>query len=198
VDLSERSLWIFDMDGTLTRSVHDFQTIRSTLGLADGAPILESIEVMGDTERTAALEEVAAWERGLVARAAAQPRARELLARLQSRGARLGILTRNLRSLAHLTLAEAGLSEYFARTDVLGRDSAAPKPSPEGILLLLEQWAGTADQAVMVGDYVFDAQAGRAAGVATVLLDPARRPEWEGFADLVLDELGDLLDHVIA
>jgi len=196
MDLGNRSLWIFDMDGTLTRSVHDFETIRNTLGLAEGAPILESIAAMDDAEQAAALGEVAAWERSLVARAAAQPGATELLTRLRSRGARLGILTRNLRSLAHLTLAEAGLAEYFAPADVLGRDSAAPKPSPEGIQLLLEQWNGLAHEAVMVGDYVFDAQAGRAAGVATILLDPDHRPEWRGFADLVLDELADLLEHL--
>jgi len=198
MNLDSRKLWIFDLDGTLTRSVHDFQSIRSTLGLAEGAPILESIAKMDEHRQSAALEQVASWERGLVSRAAAQPGAAELLSRLRGHGMQLGILTRNLSSLAHETLAEVGLSEFFSYEDVLGRDSAAPKPSPEGIDRLLSQWGGTPAAAVMVGDYIFDAQAGKAAGAATVLIDPVGRPEWRPFADLVITELQELLDHVAA
>jgi phosphoglycolate phosphatase-like HAD superfamily hydrolase len=44
--LSERDFWIFDMDGTLTVDVHDFDAIRTALGLPSGQPILEIIATM--------------------------------------------------------------------------------------------------------------------------------------------------------
>ena len=48
----------------------------------------------------------------------------------------------------------------------------------------------------MIGDYIFDVQSGRAAGTATVLIDPAKRPEWAQSADIVIAEFAELLGHV--
>ena len=196
MDLGSRKFWIFDLDGTLTRAVHDFPTIRANLGLADGAPILESIEAMAADEKSEALEKVAAWERALVARAEPQPSAEELLTRLSEQGAVLGIVTRNLTGIAQQTLAQVKLASFFAHQDIIGRDRARAKPSPAGIKCLLERWRGRPDQSVMVGDWVFDAQAGRSAGAATVLLDPVGRTSWRPFADLVIRDLRELLDLV--
>ncbi len=196
MDLGSRKFWIFDLDGTLTRAVHDFPTIRASLGLAEGAPILESIEAMAQNEKSEALEKVAVWERALVARAEPQPSAERLLTRLREQGASLGIVTRNLTSIAQQTLSQVKLASFFAHEDILGRDRAHAKPSPVGIESLLERWHGRPDQSVMVGDWVFDAQAGRAAGVATVLVDPVGRTAWRPFADLVIRDLRELLDLV--
>jgi HAD superfamily hydrolase (TIGR01509 family) len=194
--LDSRRYWIFDMDGTLTRAVHDFAAIRARLGIAEGAPILESISALDAEAQSTALATVAEWEHGLVRRATAQPGVAMLLDRLRQRGVRLGILTRNLCALAHETLGAASLTEFFDPEDVLGRDSAEPKPSPEGIQILLARWEARPDEAVMIGDYVFDVQSGRAAGTATVLIDPARRPEWALSADLIITDFAELLDHV--
>ena len=49
----------------------------------------------------------------------------------------LGILTRNARELAHVTLKAMRLADCFAADDVLGRDEA-PKPHPGGLLKLAE------------------------------------------------------------
>ena len=48
--LKHRRHWIFDMDGTLTVSAHDFEHIRRELGLAPQAPILEALHAMPQTE----------------------------------------------------------------------------------------------------------------------------------------------------
>ena len=42
-DLSTKRYWVFDMDGTLTVAVHDFDAIRDALGLPQGRPILEQL-----------------------------------------------------------------------------------------------------------------------------------------------------------
>ncbi|HIN00314.1 MAG TPA: HAD family hydrolase, partial [Deltaproteobacteria bacterium] len=37
--LLQRKYWIFDLDGTLTVAVHDFNAIRNELGIPAGQPI---------------------------------------------------------------------------------------------------------------------------------------------------------------
>lgn len=184
-----RDAWIFDLDGTLTVPVHDFDAIRRQLGLAPGLPILEQLDALPG-ERAAALHEMLeAIELGLAHDARAWPGVAELLRTLRDRDARLGVLTRNLGRLAEITLKVAGLGGLFHPEDVLGRTDAAPKPSPEGIALLLDRWGASPEDAVMVGDYLFDLQAGRSAGAATVLLDPDWDRPWHHLADRVIRRL---------
>ena len=44
--LHQRNHWIFDLDGTLTISAHDFVAIREKLGLDADVPILEALNAM--------------------------------------------------------------------------------------------------------------------------------------------------------
>jgi len=184
------------MDGTITRSVHDFSVIRKRLGLAPKAPILESVDEMSPSDREKALQIVANWEQELVQQAEAQPGVLRLLTHLQNKGCHLGVLTRNLRSLALDTLNTIDAADFFDPMDVLGRDSAEPKPSPQGIQVLLSRWNAKPEETVMVGDYLFDVQSGRAAGTATVLLDPKQRGIGSQFADLVITEIDELFEIV--
>ena len=185
--LSRRRHWIFDLDGTLTIKTQDFHQLRRQLGMPEGAPVLEWIVTRPEEEAARLLAEVAAWEGMHAARARPAPGAKGLLAQLQRRGCRLGILTRNRRDLALTTLAGCALVEYFDADDVLGRDEAEAKPSPEGLLRLLHRWRAAPEDAVMVGDYLHDMAAGRAARVATVLVAPARPAGWP--TDLVVADL---------
>ena len=196
MDLTSRIGWIFDLDGTLTVAVHDFEAIRRQLDLAPGLPILEALDALPPTEADPRRRELIEIERELAADAMPAPGAVELVSVLASRGARLGILTRNDKALAHLTLRACGLDTLFDEQDVLGRDECAPKPSPDGIARLLSRWEVPADRSVMVGDFRFDLEAARNAGVASVWVDLARDRAFADLADVVVDELAELLPHV--
>jgi HAD superfamily hydrolase (TIGR01509 family) len=191
--IADRDCWIFDMDGTLTIANHDFAAIRSALDLPSDKPILEALAQLPPAEaqpRWAKLYEI---EREIAQTTQAQPGAGELLERLRSsRNNRIGILTRNAKSVAHQTLAACGLLEFFAPEDILSRDCCAPKPEPDGILQLLQRWEATPDRGVMVGDYVFDLLAGRNAGTATVHLDVTGTFEWPEHTDFCAIELAEL------
>lgn len=194
LDLMRRRHWVFDLDGTLTAHVHDFAGLRRRLGLAEGLPILEALAALPDAERVLALREVHAWERDHLADARPEPDAVALVAALADRGARLGILTRNTAATALETLRRVGLLRWFTAADVLGRDSAPAKPAPDGVRLLLARWGAPPDDGVMVGDWAFDIDAGRAAGVATVLVDRAgEAPSFADRADVVVRRLDELL-----
>ncbi|NIR28833.1 MAG: HAD family hydrolase [Gammaproteobacteria bacterium] len=198
LDLAARTHWVFDLDGTLTLAVHDFDAIRAELALPVGEPILEAIAAAPPEDAADLYRRLDVIELELAQRSAAQEGAAELLAALRRRGAELGVLTRNSEFVAQWTLRRCGLMDFFRPEHVIGRESAAPKPSPNGILRLLERWGAAPAAAVMVGDFRFDLLAGRRAGVATVYLDVQRRAEWSHYADHSVHDLRELLPLVNA
>ncbi len=190
MDLLERRHWIFDMDGTLTLAIHDFDALRTRLGLPVGAPILESCRAHPESERL--LAEVETWEEGLAERATGASDALPLLEYLDGKVI-MGVLTRNTRSIANRTLEVAGMSRFFAPDAILGRDDAPAKPDPAGILQLLDLWGAEPTDAVMIGDYLFDLQAGRAAGTSTVWIDRVPGRHFHAWADRRVTALDQLI-----
>jgi HAD superfamily hydrolase (TIGR01509 family) len=177
-DLLRRRHWIFDLDGTLTHAAHDFAAFKADNNLPSDRPVLEAIGDLSEEEAAALHFRLNAWEESIARKAVAAPDAIRLLEYLDDNHYRLGVLTRNSSRVAALTLQAAGLARYFNPRDVLGRDDAAPKPSPEGIQRILTRWRAEAGDAVIVGDYRFDLEAGATAGVATVLLDRSGEEDW--------------------
>lgn len=190
--LRSRTHWIFDLDGTLTLAIHDFDAMRRELGLPAGEPILEAMARLPDAERAAVDRRLEEIELELAHRAEPQPGAAELLAELAGRGFELGILTRNSGRNARATLIAAGLGSFFEPHLVISRDGCAPKPDPDGIHRLLGHWQAPPERAVMVGDYLFDLVAGRSAGAATVYLDTSGTFEFGEHADVQVRGLEDL------
>lgn len=191
-----RRCWIFDLDGTLTHPVHDFAAIRRELDVPDHAPILEHLATLPADQAMPRLARLDAIESAACDRATARPGVDALLATLRRRGCRLGIVSRNRLASVRKTLLAAGLDGHFAAPDLVGRDEAAAKPDPAGLALLLSAWRADPDDAVMVGDFIHDLDAGRAAGVATIYLDWERSSRWSAHADLTLHDLESLATSV--
>jgi HAD superfamily hydrolase (TIGR01509 family) len=192
--LLNRGHWVFDLDGTLTLAVHDFAVIRAELGVPATADILGYLATLPPTEAAARHARLHALELALIEQTAAAPGAQALLKRLAKRGTRVGILTRNSRAIALTTLARHGLGAYFTADEVLGRDEALPKPAPDGVQKLAAVWGTPLSDVLMVGDYLFDLQTGRAAGAATIHVDPSRAFRWPELADLAVGSLAELAE----
>lgn len=190
---TKRKFWIFDMDGTLTLAQHDFVAMREALGLPAHQTILESLAELPEVEAAPKRAQLQAMELEIASQSKAAPNAHELLEYLRTQGAHIGILTRNSLINIEVTLKAAGLWEYFGVEHLVSRDCALPKPHPAGIERLLTQWQGQAHDAVMVGDFLYDLQAGRAANTATVYIDPSEKFNHRAFADLCIRDLGQLL-----
>lgn len=174
--------WVFDMDGTLTVAVHDFEAIKLALEIPLEEDILGHLAAL-----PAELARVKhAWlmehERELALASRPADGAVALVHELAGLGYRLGILTRNARELAHVTLEAIGLADCFAVEDILGRDEAPPKPHPGGLLKIAEGWGVSTAEMVMVGDYRFDLECARAAGAHSVLVNLPENP-WPALAD---------------
>lgn len=169
--LSAARHWVFDMDGTLTLAVHDFEAIRRVLDIPLEHDILHHLAALPEDEAAAKHAWLLEHERELALNARPAAGAIELVRTLQSRDCRLGILTRNAHELALLTLQAIGLGDCFVTADILGRDEAPPKPHPGGLLQLAERWQVAPTELVMVGDFRFDLECARAAGACGVLVN---------------------------
>jgi HAD superfamily hydrolase (TIGR01549 family) len=191
-EILRRGHWIFDLDGTLTVAIHDFALIRRTLGVPEGGDILGHLESLPEAEALVAKGRLAEIEDALAARTEAAVGAVPLTRLLYRRGVRLGVLTRNTRDNALRTLGRIGVSRFFSAADVLGREEALAKPDPDGIFKLATGWGVDPTAVVMVGDYAFDLQTGRAAGAATIHVDPARAFRWPELADIAVGTLAEL------
>lgn len=179
---------IFDLDGTLTLPDLDFAEIRREIGGIEG-PILEALEGMPTEDRARACEILARHEALAAARARLQPFAAEVLENLARQGVRTAILTRNSRASLDRVLDDHGLHVDALRT----REDGAIKPSPEPVLALCAELGVAAERAIVVGDYLFDLQSARAAGATAVLLRNDSNTLHEAAADVVIDDLSEVL-----
>ncbi|HEX5105369.1 MAG TPA: HAD family hydrolase [Pirellulaceae bacterium] len=181
---------VFDLDGTLVDSGLDFEAMRREMELPPGEPILEALKHLQPAHAARSGEVLHRHEREGLARATLLPGVRELLATLKRRRIHTAIATRNSRSITAATLARFQLTF----DPVLTRDDGPVKPDPWPVLHACQQWGLGPSQVVVVGDYRFDVESGRAAGARTVLLthpqDPRQYANHEQ-ADLLLTSLAE-------
>lgn len=178
---------IFDLDGTLVDSGLDFAQMRRDMGLGGDEPILESLETMLPERRSECEQILARHEREGVARATVYEGVPELLGQLSRAGKRLAILTRNRGDCARATI-EATLPGFW--DPIFSRDDGPIKPDPWAIREICRRWDTEPHQVAMIGDFIFDIEAGKRACARTALFARGRqRSELAGveLADFVFD-----------
>jgi HAD superfamily hydrolase (TIGR01509 family) len=182
---------IFDLDGTLVDSRLDFDAMRREIGLPRGMPVIEGVLALADGEKARGWEIVERHERIGADTATIIPGVQNLLDELRRRDIRVAVVTRNGRSFARETLTRLQLPIEH----VMSRDDAAPKPSPEALLKILDVWRLPGARTAMIGDFRFDLEAGRAAGTRTVLYSAECTEEeleaWRSLADMVVPSFVD-------
>ncbi|HYK93649.1 MAG TPA: HAD family hydrolase [Thermoplasmata archaeon] len=171
---------VFDLDGTLILSHHDFGRMRGEViriaerhGVAPGhlhptEPIARLLESARNELEAASVPEgvifrmeaeveksIDAIELEALPRTVPRPGAARVLKALGDRGYRLGLLTRSSEVFCRAALDRTGLGTYFSYLRT--RSAAGPaKPSPEALLLLLKEMEVPRDRALYVGDHQLD------------------------------------------
>ncbi len=174
---------VFDLDGTLIDSALDFDLIRHDMGLPFGRPILEALaEVPEGIEKDRMRAVLRSHELAGADRAFLFPGVSEMLALLRDERIPTAILTRNSRESTDRVLTRLGLQF----DQVLTREDAPPKPDPTGLITICERWRFSPAAVPFCGDYRFDLEAGRAAGMPTILYAPSNLPDYTALADHVL------------
>lgn len=187
---------LFDFDGTLTRpGTLDFSVIRNQLNCPANTPVLEFInQIRPPAQRDAARKQLEQFEMDAAIRSRPAKGAEQIIARLKSQGLLLAIISRNCRRSIERALDNFKTTCAADFDLIISRDDpVSPKPSPDGIRRGAQVLNVSADQILVVGDFIFDIQAGCRAGATTVFLDNDPKvssvPEESDFTITELKEL---------
>ena len=157
--------FVFDLDGTLVDSALDFALIRKDLGIDSQAPILETVANWPEDQRRKAnaiihRHELTGAEVSILIQGV-----EEFLNVLKSHDIPFAIFTRNSRTVTLATVEK----HPVLKTTLITRDDGPPKPDPHGLKKIARDWNFAPHEILFVGDYLYDLQAGVAAGVPTAL-----------------------------
>jgi len=183
--MEEIKLIIFDLDGTL---VNAYRAITSSFNYAmretgypvQPASIIRKAVGWGDenlikpfVRKRDLKKTVFAYRRhhenSLLRESRLFPRARWLLAYLCDRGYKLAVASNRPTRFSRLLIKHLKVANYFSL--ILCADKVKyGKPHPDLLKKIIQEFSITASHALYVGDMTIDAQAGRRAGIKTVIV----------------------------
>ena len=181
----------FDLDSTLTKPYLDFRKLRAQLGLAEG-DILDWLSGLPPDEQQQANQAIEAFEQDGVDNVEWNDGAQHTLQAIQALSLPVAIITRNSRTSLRAVCQHLGIHVDL----LIAREDALPKPDPASLHLVAQRLEVTPQTIVMIGDFRYDTEAGRAAGTWTVLLTNGREPYWPIEADIVIERVPELLDYL--
>ncbi len=164
---------LFDFDGTLTSpGALNFAEIRQAIGCPQNKPILEYIDELPDeNQRRSSRCLLETFEMRGAENSIPNSGAETVIRTLRSHGIAAGIISRNgIASIRRALQNFRGLCAADFDVIISRDDPFQPKPSAQGVQAAAEKWHISTDKIAVVGDYIFDIQAGRAAGAITIFL----------------------------
>jgi HAD superfamily hydrolase (TIGR01509 family) len=183
---------IFDLDGTITKPVLDFDKIRAEIGITAG-PVWETIITMPKDRRKQAEKILLKYELQAARSAELNEGAKEIFDILAQRDIKSAILTRNCRQGWEIVRDKFDLNIPFAFT----RETGPMKPDPSAVIQITKTLRISAENSLVVGDYLFDIQAGREAGAKTALLvHNDNLPDYANLADYIIHNLLEIVDII--
>ncbi len=202
-------LIMFDLDGTLVDSARDITnalnyavepygieplTVERTVGMVGGG-LTKLMQTLLGPDRADIMPEVLIrfleyYSAHLADFTAPYPGVPETLQRLSA--FKKAVISNKREALSRKVLEILGLAGHFAI--ILGSDSVEEKkPSPKPLFLIMDRLGLAPSEALMVGDSIYDIQAGKAAGVRTVAVSYGyREKESLSSADYLIDHMDEL------
>lgn len=209
-------LVLFDLDGTLVDTAPDLAGAVNRMLEARGRPALPLAELrpvashgargligraFGLTPGDSGFEELRQeffreYEGALCVESALFPAMEQVLAEMEARGVKWGIVTNKIARFTEPLVRALALNER-ASCVISGDTAPRPKPDPAPLLHALAATSTAAAAAMYVGDDLRDIQAGRAAAMRTVAVsygylgDGPHYEQWG--ADHIIDSPAELL-----
>ena len=154
-------------------------------------PAAESAEVYRRFQREVAADMVKLF-----------PGIKDMLEAVKARGCKMGIVTSRTYESTMSYLEMFGIGSYFEGL-VSCDDTSIHKPNPEPLLMGLDKLNSCPEEAIMVGDSIFDIKCANNADVKAVLVNWRMAGDDEGLSKCKIDyrittpmELLDVLDEV--
>jgi HAD superfamily hydrolase (TIGR01549 family) len=179
---------IFDLDGTLVDSKLDFPAIRKRLNIPEGSFIVEFLETQEMEIRNRLIAQLESIELDYAKKSELYPDVAKTLSALKSENIKVGIFTRNCRLATNWVVENLGLSVDIVMT----REDGPVKPDPTCLLQILDEWKLSPNEALYVGDFKFDIECGKRAGVKTALFS-SRKQDSDFGADFVFSSFRDFM-----
>lgn len=185
---------LFDFDGTLTLpGALNFSIIKEAIGCPLKDPVLEFIHGISDPDKMhSAMAALDQFEMEAAKKSEPNQGAEEIVSYLKSKGLFVGIISRNSHGSILKALENFNhiCPEHF--DVIISRDDPIkPKPSGDGILSAASRLGVTPEEIMVVGDYIFDIEAGNRAGAITVFLDAKKFSE-PIISDFIITQLVEL------
>jgi HAD superfamily hydrolase (TIGR01549 family) len=171
---------VFDLDGTLVVEQLDYDAIRRELDFPSRTPLLEGIALLSEAKQQYAYDVLHRHEQAAALTAELNPGVEAFIEQLDKCGVRRAVFSRNSRAAVSVVLERCGL----CFETIVAREDGPHKPNPHGLRQICQRWRLRPREVLMIGDYLYDVQAGAKAGVRTALVTHGRELPFADQADL--------------
>lgn len=180
---------IFDLDGTLVESALDFSQIKQQLGCPVKFDLLDFVaDLPTQQQQEHANNIILEHETHDAINAKALPNMHTLLATIAQLKLPAAIVTRNSKAATATKLQQNNIKMDV----VLTRECYPAKPAPDALLAIAAMWDIDPRSLIYVGDYLYDIQAAKNAGMTSVFINHNKHHEYESQADVVVNNLQQL------
>lgn len=182
---------IFDLDNTLVSSALDFNWLRLQLDCAADIDLLQYIDDISDiTQRQQCEQKVIEHELDDARQSTVMPGCNDLLSFLRQQKIPTAVVTRNCIQATILKISHHKLQ--FDR--IVSREEFPPKPAPDALLAIAEQWQLPLKNILYVGDYIYDLQAAYCANMPSCLVTNGDDLPFTDQASIVVQQLDGLTE----
>ncbi|MEL7290404.1 MAG: HAD family hydrolase [Pseudomonadota bacterium] len=180
---------VFDLDNTLVTSDMNFSWLREQIGCPHDSDLLSFVEqIECELAAKRAHQMILDHEIDDAQSSKPMPGCHSLLNFITHNQLHTAVITRNCAQAAQKKIKHNQLD--IAR--VISREHFPPKPAPDSLLFLANEWRLQPHQMLYVGDYVYDLQAAFNADMPSCLVTHGKHTPFHDQASLVVDHLHDL------
>ena len=173
---AESGAFLLDWDGVLADTRLNFLPLREKYFGGRIVPLFETAAALPEPERSEVLAEIYRIEVEGADTAAAVDGAKDLIAWLGQTRKPWAVISRNCRDSIYLAAERCGIA---LPPVTFSREDPYVKPDARALSMAAERLGVDLSDCVMVGDFVYDLQAAKNAGIPSVLVRKKTGAEWE-------------------
>lgn len=180
---------VFDLDNTLVSSDMDFRWLREQIGCPLDRDLLSFVDQL-ECEQTSQQANALILQHELDDANSSHPMpgCQSLIEFIHSNQLLTAIITRNCAQAAEQKVSHNELK--IPR--IITREHFPPKPAPDSLVSLADEWNLERHQILYVGDYLYDLQAAFNADMPSCLLTHGKPTDFSAHASLIVEHLHDL------
>lgn len=190
---AEAGAFLLDWDGILANTRLNFAPLREKYFGGKIVPLFEAAAALAEPERSEVLAEIRTVEIEGADTAVAMEGAKDLISWLAEVQMPWAVISRNCRDSIFLAAERCGIT---LPSITLSREAPYAKPDPRSLSLAAEKLGVPLAGCIMVGDFVYDLQAAKNAGISSVLVRKKTGAEWENLADYAYATVREFVDDL--